>query len=459
MKRFITILMSLILLCSTCLFSSCSADKKDAEGESEMQILKEAYTYVFPLVIMDATKTVSTNTKQPISNRAPVNQFMHADKLADADFRNVVTPNVDTIYTQAWLDLGDEPIVYVMPKADRFFKVQVMDAWSNTVTVLQDEGTYVFTLPNWDGELPDNVTRVDIPTETSWFLARIVLSGQDDLKNVYTIQKQMKMMPLSAYVKGGEYKAPLGTYSEENDFVPVEKALSMDPKTFFDTANKLMLTNPPAAEDAEILKKIAAVNVGPGMEFDVSVLGEDGIEKWKTMLQDIRTEMLSESEKFGVELGIWKYFDAPIGDFGTEYVYRALVALSGLGANTVDVAIYPKTDLDSNGDVLTGEKTYVMHFESLPPVLDDGFWSVTAYGSDDFLIDNPIDRYCVNDRTDLVFNEDGSLDVILSKEKPEDCANWLPICDDEFHLYMRIYTPDMDALAHWEAPVITAVNE
>ena len=55
-----------------------------------MQILKEAYTYVFPLVIMDATKTVSTNTKQPISNRAPVNQFMHADKLADADFRNVV---------------------------------------------------------------------------------------------------------------------------------------------------------------------------------------------------------------------------------------------------------------------------------------------------------------------------------------------------------------------------------
>ena len=85
--------------------------------------------------------------------------------------------------------------------------------------------------------------------------------------------------------------------------------------------------------------------------------------------------------------------------------------------------------------------------------MDGGFWSVTAYGSDDFLIDNPIDRYCINDRTNFVLNDDGSLDIILSEAQPDDIANWLPVAGD-FHLMLRIYTPDMDALATRQAPVI-----
>ena len=163
--------------------------------------------------------------------------------------------------------------------------------------------------------------------------------------------------------------------------------------------------------------------------------------------------------QFSNQLGQWSYFGAPIGDFGTEYAYRALVALAGLGANTVDVALYPKTAVDADGEPLTGEKSYILHFESLPPVLDGGFWSVTAYGEDDFLIDNPLDRYCVNDRSGLKVNEDGSVDVIVSKTAPEDTTNWLPVADGGFHLYLRIYTPDMDAIGSWTAPVVSVVTD
>ena len=131
-----------------------------------------------------------------------------------------------------------------------------------------------------------------------------------------------------------------------------------------------------------------------------------------------------------------------------------MVALVGLGANTVDVAIYPKTHTDAAGAALTGEKTYTIHFETLPPTLEGGFWSVTAYNEENFLIDNPIDRYCVNDRSAYRLNEDGTLDITLSKEAPEDPSNWLPVSDGEFHLFMRIYLPDMTALETWEAPVI-----
>lgn len=131
------------------------------------------------------------------------------------------------------------------------------------------------------------------------------------------------------------------------------------------------------------------------------------------------------------------------------------MAIAGLGANPVDVALYPKTEVDTDGNPLTGENSYTLHFDSTPNVRKGGFWSVTAYGDDDFLIDNPLNRYCVNDRSGLTVNDDGSMDVILSKDAPEDTANWLPVGEGGFHLFMRIYTPDMDALENWTAPTIT----
>ena len=83
-----------------------------------------------------------------------------------------------------------------------------------------------------------------------------------------------------------------------------------------------------------------------------------------------------------------------------------------------------------------------------------GFWSVTAYGEDNFLIDNPISRYCVNDRSGRHRNPDGSIDVTLSKDAPEDTTNWLPVSDEKFHLFLRIYKPDWTALDSFPPPVI-----
>lgn len=431
----------------------------DSETDENMwETVEAAYVYTFPLVLMDATETSATNTEKAATEKAPVNQFIHSVALADAQFKTVVTPNVDTIYSQVWYDLSEEPMVYELPETDRFCKVQVLDGWTNTAAVLDKAGAYAITLSTWEGELPEGVTRIDVSTSMAWSITRIVLTGEEDLPNVYAIQEKMKLMPLSDYISGDTYEPPRGSYSEENDYIPVDKVLSMDPITFFNKANELMVKNSPAAADKEMLEKIAAVNIGPGMEFDTSVLTGDVAENWKTMLTEIQLKLIKEGQKFSKKLGQWDYFGEPIGDFNTEYAYRALVALAGLGANTVEVALYPKIEQDADGNTLTGEKSYILHFESYPQVLEGGFWSVTAYGDDDFLIDNPIDRYCINDRSDLKVNDDGSVDVILSKDAPEDTTNWLPVGDGGFHLYMRIYTPDMDALETWTAPTITEID-
>ncbi len=452
MKRSLATLLTALILFSCGWIPACIAEPTDADAVWEL--VSDAYIYAFPLVLTDATKTMSTNTDGSVTGRAPANQINHAKKLADASFRTVVTPNVDTLYSQAWLDIGAEPMVYVLPETDRFCNVQLLDAWTNTAAVLDKAGAYAIALPSWEGELPEGVTRVDVPTATVWTIARIVLSGNEDLPNVYAIQEHMRLLPLSAYLEGGDYIAPAGTYAKENDFVPVNKALSMSPAEFFNTANALMQINPPAEVDAKLLEKLAAINVGQGMTFDASILGADAAERWTQMLKGLRATLSAESANYAQNLGQWIYFGRPIGDFGTAYTYRTMVALVGLGANTVDVAIYPKTHTDVTGAALTGEKTYTIHFETLPPTLEGGFWSVTAYNEENFLIDNPIDRYCINDRSAYRLNEDGTLDLVLSKEAPEDTSNWLPVSDEEFHLFMRIYLPDMNALETWEAPVI-----
>lgn len=459
MRRITTLLTALMLLFT--MSGSClAAETNAADASQQWALLSEAYRYTFPLVLMDWSKKSATNAAAPDQNgHAPVNQLIHAQRLATSDFRLVVTPNVDTIYTQAWLDLSKEPMVYVMPHADRFYQVQVLDAWTNTPAVLKQEGTYLFTTPDWQGTVPENVEQIVVPTGTVWLIARVVVNDEADMANVRNIQAAMQLLPLSAWLSGGEYVPPTGEHHEEYGVVPLNAVLKMGPKAYFQAANDLMKDNPPAAEDAELLERFKALGIGAGLTFDPSVLQGDIPSEWTAMLQALRQTLVAAGAKYQVALGGWKYFDAPIGNFGTAYDYRAMVALGGLGANPVEVAIYPKTDVDADGNQLNGANTYRLHFSSLPPTLTLGFWSVTAYGSDDFLIANKLNRYCVNDRSGFTLNEDGTLDIILSAEAPENEANWLPVGTDDFHLFMRIYLPDVDAIQNgWTPPVITKLN-
>lgn len=89
---------------------------------------------------MDITKEVSTNATEPTKSKAHVNQFFHAKTLATSEFRQVVTPNVDTLYSQVFFDLKDDALVIRKPYADRYLTFQIMDAWSNTVAILGTGG-------------------------------------------------------------------------------------------------------------------------------------------------------------------------------------------------------------------------------------------------------------------------------------------------------------------------------
>ena len=467
MKKTLALIIALCLLSTT--LSGCTEKPAPKTAETDVwQTVSDAYVYCLPLVLVNATMEAMTNTVAPSNTRAPINQLIHAKGLATAASKDIVTPNVDTVYSQAYLDLSETAMVYVKPQTDRFCSVEVMDAYTNAVSILgsggdtQEQQTYLITGPNYKGTVPDNMKQVSLPTNLSWVLIRVVCNGDADLDNVYAIQNQMQLLPLDAYLSGAPYTPPTGTDNPENDFVPITYVNAMTPQEFFDTANQLMVDNPPTAADAPLMKALSSINVGPGCTFDSAVLGDNASEQWKTMVTNLTGVLATDCAEFSVSLGSWSYFGEPIAEFGTEYEFRALIAINGIAVNPASVAVYPKAYQDSNGETLNGSNAYTIHFDkdALPPTQENGFWSITAYTSDNFLIDNELNRYCINDRSGFTLNEDGSLDIFVQSNAPDasKLSNWLPVSNDDFHLFLRIYLPQNSVLNNqWSAPVIKKV--
>ena len=110
--------------------------------------------------------------------------------------------------------------------------------------------------------------------------------------------------------------------------------------------------------------------------------------------------------------------------------------------NVPEEAMYWTTDRDGSGRVLNGQHDYVMHFPpaGLPP--NDAFWSLTMGDAKNRFVANPLSRYSVGDRSGLVPNADGSVDIHIQNAAPSgNGSNWLPAPAGGFILWLRVYAP------------------
>jgi hypothetical protein len=182
-----------------------------------------------------------------------------------------------------------------------------------------------------------------------------------------------------------------------------------------------------------------------------------GLGRWAADFQVAR-----ELKKPRQRVRGWSTPPANLGQYGTDYRTRAAVAMVGLGANLPADAIYPNAQVDGQDAALHGSRRYRLHFEAgeLPPVR--AFWSVTAYGADDYLIENPLQRHALGDRDALAFNADGSLDLWIQADAPAPARrnNWLPVkAGAAFLLVGRLYWPQAVALTGaWGMPAVERVD-
>ncbi|MEG0324147.1 MAG: DUF1254 domain-containing protein, partial [Raoultibacter sp.] len=387
-------------------------------------IFEEAYLYAYPLMLLEHVKRMATNTEYPTYEKAPVNQLFHAHELMTPKMRTLTRGNVDTVYSQTYLDLKAEPIVMRKPATDRYCSVQLFDGYSNTPVILgtgalggSDQHDYALVGPGWEGTLPEGVIEVPVQTNLVWLLIRTKLLGPEDIENVYAIQQAMDLQPLSAY--GTDYTPPKGVYRPDYDYVAIEKVASLSVQEYFELFNELAIDNPAAPEDEPALQRFAPWNIGAGLTFDFDALDPEIQEAISYLPNLLGLEFSSKYAKT-IDSNGWRFLDESVGQFGTDYVFRAIVAYGGF-ANPVSMAVYPSMSMKASGTPLSGDKNYVLHFEPgmLPPHGKDGWWSLTAYSGPGYVIENELDRYNISDSSDLKFNEDGSLDLYIQAKNPQ----------------------------------------
>lgn len=432
----------------------------------------DAYIYGYPLITFDMARKQETNVSSADGEHSPMGQLIKMRKFLDVDNKCCAAPNQDTLYTIAWLDVEKEPYVFTLPDmGDRYYIMPLLDGYSEVIEVvsslISEKGPkqYVITGPGWEGKIPQGFTQIASPTAMIWLLGRVYCTGTvEDYAAVVELQDKIQLLPLSAY--GKPYTPPTGKIDPSFDMkTSVRKQVNaLDINTYFDYLARLMKTNPPTPEDAEIVKSMATIGLVPGQDFDKEQLGFLDSAILKTVPKMAQLEMVLYLKKQKKTNG-WLYFTKGVGNFGTDYLLRGMGNLLGPGWNRPGDAVYPLSTEDGDGHKYNGEKhNYVIHFEKgkLPPV--DGFWSLTMYDKALFLVPNPSKRYNLSQKDTFIYNPDGSVDFYLQAESPgkEKEANWLPAPKGKFTLILRVYgpskTPPSILDGSWEPPPVKRVN-
>lgn len=450
-KKLLTATLLIIALVFSATFS-VSYIKRAAHG----------YIYGYPLVIMELTR-------RAFSQSAPMadgisNNFNHNQGFPDHTFRNVVRPNNDTLYSVAWLDLSQEPMILSVPETHgRYFVIPFMDAWTNVFATVgkrthgSKPGEYMVTGPDWQGEIPDGLIQIEAPTNMLWTIGRIQTNGKSDIANVIALQQEFSFTPMSRYING-ERQAGINitTMPEKSDHDPYEELENLSGAEYFSLLSNLMSQQPPSENDSNMLTLLESLGVSkdhPRAASEFNIV-ERQLLQWAVDLTHNKIKQeLSKGQP--LENG-WAILRDTIGDYGTDYTMRAAVAMIGLGALIPAEAVYPNTQYDSQLRLLTGENRYRIHFDAdeIPPV--DAFWSLTMYDDKGFLVESSINRYTIGDRDPLIYNADGSLDIIIQHEEPnEEQVNWLPAPQQSFEVTLRAYAPKAAILnGEWTLPVI-----
>jgi hypothetical protein len=413
-------------------------------------IATDAYIYGYPLVTMEYTRRVMTNVAKPEGTRAPMGQLVGLRTYPTAAFRDVTAPNADTLYTFGWIEVSKEAWLLSIPDAHgRYYLFPMLDAWT---TVFQVPGkrttgtgaqTYAITGPNWSGTLPAGVKQYKSPTDMVWILGRIYCTGTPaDYRAVHEMQNKISLVPLSSY--GKPYTPPAGTVDPSVDMKTAVRAQvnGLDAQAYFNLMAQLMKDNPPAAEDAPMVARIAKIGVVPGQPFYLTKLSPDAQNAVKAVPKAAFGKIMGYFKDAGKDENGWLFL-AKTGIYGTDYLDRAFITAIGLGANRPQDAVYPTSEVDAEGRPYSGTNNYVMHFDKgqMPPV--NGFWSITMYDAAYFFVANPLNRYTLSARNKLKKNPDGSVDLLFQHENPgkNKESNWLPAPADKFILMLRMYWP------------------
>lgn len=436
------------------------ADAKSAAAVTPAEArasAREAWLYAYAPVQGYQTMYNQTQNKDFPGYVGGFNRFRHYARSATPADKDIVTPNNDTPYSWAWLDLRAEPIVLSLPAvpAPRYYVNQWFDLYTHNFAYTgvratgREAGTYLLVGPRWKGVVPKGITKVfRSETEFVGTLTRTQLAGPDDIAAMQAIQAQYKLTPLSQFTgKPAPKPAPPVAW-------PVWDAKKAEGIGFIAYLNALLPFMPTVPSEKATFARFAKIGIGPGKPFDPDKLDpatrsaiEQGIADASKELKETALAQSSSKGFFGTR-----------SELGTDYIiYRSMGAMLGIYGNSTEEAVYASQQTGPDGKVLDGSRHWVLRFEpgQLPPVNE--FWSITMYTLPErLLVENPINRYSVGDRTaGLKQGPDGSLEIYIQNDNPgpDKASNWLPAPKGPFFFVARFYGPKQAAMdGTWKLP-------
>jgi hypothetical protein len=430
----------------------------------------QAYVFGFPYVYLPTLRWNWVTVPKPpgsITPYAPLNHFYNVRDLATAEYRDGGSPNNDTLYSIAWVDVTKEPVILAHPEmGDRYFTFELAGidsdnfAYVGKRTTGGSAGNFAIVGPEWDGTLPADVQSL-APSRTNGvlILGRTLVDGQADLPAVHGLQDQYTLVPLSLW---GDKD---GVLPESRDvWRPVDPAT--DPLAEWKTMTRAMTEDAPESRLAELVDLFGRLGIGPGGDPEKM---DDGTRRGLARASVDGRALLNEvvrSGDLGKRVNGWNIPPSAMGRAGLvdDFLLRGAVqCLGGIVANDPEEAVYFNTTLDSAGQAFDGTRQYTLRFPpgQLPQV--NAFWSLTIYDPTYNLVDNPLNRYSIGNRTpDLQQDSDGGLTIHIQCGSPgEDKeANWLPgPMNGSFMLILRTYLPGPEIVEQkWAPPGVVSVS-
>lgn len=410
-------------------------DLKMIPSPVSAQALRSAVIQTLPLFEMMRMRAATTARRHPALGFASaardsamrwVNQFTHTHRRLGPQDREVVSPNNDTVYSNAWLDLSAGPVLIDSPDmGDRYWTLGLLDAWTNPfeyvgrrTTGNRRQRTLVHG-PGWHGSVPQDVTQlIAAPGTDVWIIGRFLVDKDAEVATVSALQMQLRLSRLD----GSDAAMRLDTGMDGRDASVPSAAL------YRAVVDEALLRNPPA-----------------GAERLLWPLAGDPLATWVPLVyEELRTR--DQPHDLG---GGWAIPVKVRTHWGDDYLTRARVARNLIGALGIEEAMYPTAEVDAEGRPLDGTHDYELRFPAGAGPKVGAFWSLTLYRrSDCLLVSNPIGRHSIGDRTPgLQHDADGSLAIRLQAADPGEGSNWLPTPPGElFYVVLRLYQPQAEHL-------------
>lgn len=439
------------------------------------QLGRDAYSFGFPLILMDTSSkyTAAFSKSSYKQSKVPMYQFYHTRKVRETRYHDMASLDSDMVYSTAWLNLAQDPVVLTIPASGkRFFVGGLLQGWSDIFGVVGTRSTgnkkqrFLLSGPQWKGQTPTGMKPLRASTNLVWIPIRIYAAGREQTISTRVFQRGLHLTPLSQW---GKNKKTLRMVDIDPSLdlrkTPRDQVFAMSGEEYYTKLCALLVDNPPSPMDAAFMDQLRTLGIEPTKNFKFSDLPVETQRVLNESVKGAKAYVVAHQGSFTPVGRLVNGWTLPVSDagFGTDYARRAYQAYQGLGVLPPQDAVFPVAYEDNMGQQLMGENSYQITFakDQLPPV--NGFWSLTMFQLPDVaLVETAFRRYSIGQYSRLKFNPNGSLTLYLQPTYPgrDKESNWLPSGKGNYQVTLKMYWPKKEVLeGRWIPPQVERTQQ